>query len=189
MKALRFFLGAIYVVLIILLMLLGLKNCNQIGKVNPPTGTPIDTTAVVPDTTIIVERDTVAEREAEEIGGSGDLKVTLMWDFKGDIDLHVTEPFGNEIFYAEPRNPVSGGFLDVDNRQGGEGSCENVYWEHPPRGQYRVSLVYYNQTTEYSSQQCTVVVFQAGCEPKTYRVTMEHEGDVKPITIINIDNP
>lgn len=189
MKALKFFLGAIYVVLIILLLLLGLKNCNRQGKVvEPPTPAPIDTADVRPDTTVVVERDTVAERVAEDVGGSGDLKVTLMWDFRGDIDLHVIEPSGNELYFKNMKNPETGGELDVDNIHGGEGACENIYWEHPPKGQYRVKLKYFDKALlDFSSHECKVVVFQAGLEPKTYTVTMEEEGEEKLITLINVE--
>ena len=190
MKVLKIFLGAVYAILIILLLLLGLKNCTNDTPQTPPPPppAPIDTVKEPIDTTVIVEKDTIAEKEAEEIGGSGKLKVTLLWDFRGDIDLHVIEPSGNELYFENMKNPESGGYLDVDNIPGGEGACENVYWEHPPKGQYRVKLVYYNKPLfDFSSHQCKVVVFQEGCETKTYSVTMEEEDEVKQVTVINVE--
>ena len=184
MKTLRIFLGAIYVVLIILLLLLGLKNCNRTTKVDTPI--PINTTE--PDTTIVAERDTIAEKEAEELEGSGDLEVVLLWNFEGDIDLHVVEPSGYEIYFNHMTSPETGGYLNIDNQDGGEGSKEKVYWVHPPKGQYKVFLRYYRQTLPDSlPQECKVVVSQVGREPQTYRVPMMHQGDIKQVTVIDIE--
>lgn len=76
-------------------------------------------------------------------GGHGKLKATLSWNFYADIDLHAIEPNGNEIYFF---NPVSstGGFLDVDNVEGGPGAVENIYWENPIDGLYKFYLNYYD---------------------------------------------
>ena len=77
----------------------------------------------------------------------GDLKITLLWDFEGDIDLHVIEPNGNEIFWDNKVDRSTGGTLDVDNRRGGHASAENIYWEQPPKGQYKVYLHYFDKSS------------------------------------------
>ncbi len=76
--------------------------------------------------------------------GVGDLQVTLNWSSNADIDLHVIEPGGEEIWY---QNTVSsmGGELDRDNQCAdfSLGRPENIYWTLPPYGWYQVNVVYY----------------------------------------------
>ena len=87
--------------------------------------------------------------------GFGALKATLSWDFYADIDLHAVEPDGSQIYWKTPYS-VSGGFLDVDNRAGGEGSVENIYWEHPLEGTYRFYVNYYGKSVYNDMEQCGV---------------------------------
>ncbi len=77
--------------------------------------------------------------------GTGDVQVTLSWDNDYDLDLYVTEPGGEVIFYDNPLSDT-GGELDVDaNFPCGENlfSVENVFWEEDeaPTGEYLVSVV------------------------------------------------
>ncbi len=76
--------------------------------------------------------------------GTGDVQVTLNWPQTGvDLDLHVVDPSGNEIYYGNPSSPT-GGQLDWDNQEGG-GTPENIFWTGggAPKGTYKVSVVYY----------------------------------------------
>jgi hypothetical protein len=76
--------------------------------------------------------------------GGGDVQVTLNWPQTGvDLDLHVIDPNGDEIYYSNPTSP-SGGALDWDNQNGG-GTPENIFWSSgaAPKGTYTVSIVYY----------------------------------------------
>jgi hypothetical protein len=78
---------------------------------------------------------------------SGAVQITLGWSTAADIDLYVTDPFGNELSYAN-RDSASGGHLDRDAR----GACtdgqttENVYWPAgaSPAGTYRVAAHYFS---------------------------------------------
>lgn len=95
---------------------------------------------------------------ADTIGHVGKLKITLLWDFPGDIDLHVEQPNGFEINYNQGSDSQTGGCLDVDNKEGGVGSVENIYWENPPHGEYVVSLVYFARVDGVEGGTCTVVI-------------------------------
>jgi hypothetical protein len=55
----------------------------------------------------------------------GDPQFTLLWDTEVDLDLHVIEPGGKEIYWEEPQGK-QGGELDVDNTKGF--GPENIYW-------------------------------------------------------------
>lgn len=130
MKSLKVILASIYAVLIILLLLM--YRCN--GRV--PQHIPITDSVATPIAIPIQEVPI-------DVGGSGELKITLMWDFYADIDIHVIEPSGNHIYYANQRNLGTSGNLDVDNRIGGNGAAENVYWENCPKGVYDIDVHYY----------------------------------------------
>lgn len=169
MRALKTILFLLYPILIAIVILSNLKGCYTHNRDSDFT----DPTDVV--------------KNAEKIGKNGELKVTLLWNFEGDIDLHVKQPNGREIYYDDKRDANTGGYLDVDNMEGGNGSAENIYWENPPKGRYTVSLVYYQpsrSTDIVGSGECTVVVFQQGKSPKTYRAHMSTVKETKKI--INI---
>jgi hypothetical protein len=55
----------------------------------------------------------------------GDPQFTLLWDTDADLDLHVIEPGGKEIYWEDPKGK-KGGELDVDNTKGF--GPENIYW-------------------------------------------------------------
>jgi hypothetical protein len=85
---------------------------------------------------------------------TGVLVVTLTWDTESDIDLHVVDPLGNEIFHGAPSSDnafapgasssASPGVLDVDSNA----DCvidgrreEDVTWSGPPpSGHYLVRV-------------------------------------------------
>lgn len=186
MKGLKIILGIIYPILIILLLL---SNCNRHKAGESPENSKEESRTVKEEQVDTTQVDTSqAVREARNTGQTGDLKVTLLWGFYGDIDLHVMQPNGIVINFSNPQDAATGGALDVDNRQGGEGAAENIFWPNPPRGTYQVALHYYNNKNNSvpTSGICTVVVFLKGRAPKTYRVEMNHEGDLKKVVTINI---
>jgi len=55
----------------------------------------------------------------------GDPQFTLLWDSNADIDIHVIEPGGKEIYWNDTKGRF-GGELDVDNVDGF--GPENIYW-------------------------------------------------------------
>jgi hypothetical protein len=62
--------------------------------------------------------------------GSGDVQVTLIWNNGADLDLHVVDPAGEEIYFGHSTS-ASGGQIDHDDTAGcGEpGShVENIFW-------------------------------------------------------------
>ena len=80
--------------------------------------------------------------------GTGDVQVTLSWNTDSDVDIHVVDPRGTEIYYGNPTS-ASGGELDLDSNAG----CtidrirnENITWPigRAPRGQYTVRVDYWS---------------------------------------------
>ena len=106
----------------------------------------------------------------------GDPQFTLIWNTDGvDLDLHVLEPGGKEIFWEEPKG-IQGGELDVDNTKGF--GPENVYWmvesKGPgtqkvkgtgPPGTYKWFVVYWGG-------------FGGIARPTHWQVRVKHDGNV-----------
>ena len=57
--------------------------------------------------------------------GYGAIQITLTWDNTADLDLYVTDPTGETIYYVNPTS-ASGGQLDVDDIDGY--GPENIFW-------------------------------------------------------------
>jgi hypothetical protein len=76
-----------------------------------------------------------------EPAGPG-LTVTLRWTAPVDLDLYVTDPALETVYFANPRT-ASGGVLERDarcaERQPGE-QVERARWTDPPPGRYRVGV-------------------------------------------------
>ena len=84
--------------------------------------------------------------------GQGELQFTLIWDNDNDQDLHVYEPDGYHLWYANPGPSPSGGRLDRDDNVfvcGNDpvpGGVENVFWPDtstPQSGTYLVEIRQY----------------------------------------------
>jgi len=102
---------------------------------------------------------------------TGDVQVNVHWDTPNDVDLHVVDPTGEEIFYANPTSN-SGGELDLDSNA----ACyidgvnnENVHWPdgQAPHGEYTVRVDLWaacdGQPVEYR-----VTVVLGGTDVSTY---------------------
>lgn len=79
--------------------------------------------------------------------GTGDVKIALSFDRDVDVDLHVVEPSGEDVYYGNT-NSTTGGDLDLDSNAG----CtidgvnnENVFWADgsAPQGTYTVRVDYF----------------------------------------------
>jgi hypothetical protein len=81
--------------------------------------------------------------------GTGDVQVNVTWDSRADVDLHVIDPTGSEIYWADRTSP-SGGQLDLDSNAGcgTDGPrAENIFWTRgliAPRGEYVVKVDYWS---------------------------------------------
>ena len=93
--------------------------------------------------------DSIKER-VKEAGGNveGELRVSLSWSNYDDLDLHVTDPNREEVWFANKRIQ-SGGVLDVDMNAGSGTTrtpVENVTWQSsPPAGRYQVTIDNYSK--------------------------------------------
>ncbi len=100
--------------------------------------------------------------------GTGDVQVTLSWSSRNDLDLHVTDPMGEEIFYRHNAS-ASKGVLDIDSNAGcssnvSDQPIENIYWPFgvAPDGTYKITVVYYQNCTADVSTPFSVRVLVDG---------------------------
>lgn len=122
--------------------------------------------------------------EGEPVLGTGDVQITLRWDSPVDLDLHVTDPAGEEVWYLSPAS-ASGGQLDVD----ANGTCsndppvENIFWPTggAPGGDYEVSVVYYGSCDSTGAVNYEVVVLVDGRVVDTRTGTLTSEGETQVI--------
>lgn len=122
--------------------------------------------------------------------GTGDVQVTLRWNSNADIDLHVYDPFGEEIWYSN-RSAQSGGQLDVDANS----TCsdpmaepvENIFWPvgSAPAGEYAVDVVYYSDCGNSGGGDYEVIVRVDNQVRDTFFGTLTVVGDTHFITTFN----
>ena len=75
-------------------------------------------------------------------GESGDLRINLQWYCKTDLDLHVIDPCGNEIYFSKRKATCHGGtgILDNDISKTSRPQ-EQIYWHKPSPGTYTVKVL------------------------------------------------
>jgi len=79
----------------------------------------------------------------------GAVAISLMWNHdspkkRNDLDLHVTPPSGEKIWYRHKRSKC-GGTLDVDRREDAPKPVENIVWtKNAPKGTYKVEVENYS---------------------------------------------
>ena len=113
--------------------------------------------------------------------GSGDVRVTLRWYSKDDLDLHVIDPDGNEIYYLNDR-VSNGGELDVDSNPACENMTftpvENIFWPtgESPSGSYSVRVVYYKSCVSAGPVEYEVTVLVEG-QTNSFSGRVDYEND------------
>ena len=96
--------------------------------------------------------------------GNGLLRITMVWDRAGDMDLHVVPPCGQEISFLGTNR--CGGQLDRDDTSGT--GPENVFWAATPAsGTYLVCAVPYRIS---GATNVTVTVTQGTTAIRTWPV-------------------
>lgn len=77
---------------------------------------------------------------------AAELRVSLVWVEPVDLDVYVTDPSLESIYFGNPRSQ-SGGVLgndvacaDIGRAAVGAAAVERVEWARPPGGRYRVGV-------------------------------------------------
>lgn len=117
--------------------------------------------------------------------GTGDIQVTVRWQGKNDLDLHVIDPAGEEIFYSQNIS-TSGGKLDVDANAGCDvlmdRPVENIFWPEggAPTGSYKVLVKYYENCGD-PIETAYVVELKVDDETQVFQGQVSTVGETKPI--------
>ena len=123
---------------------------------------------------------TLAEHAFDAIVvGTGDIQVTVTWDSNADVDLHVVDPAGSEVYWAN-RTSLTGGELDLDSNAACVGDNvrnENITWGvgEAPQGTYIVRVDYWSACSAPSTDY-TVLVNNGG-DIEIFRGTFTGSGD------------
>jgi hypothetical protein len=130
----------------------------------------------------------INDKEIDELrrdygGRTGEVTITLAWQTTDDLDLHIVEPGGEEIYF-ENKVSRSGGRLDVDKNAGEDltyNPIENVFYSSkPPRGKYGIYVHYYGANSgDYAVPY--VVYVNIGGQQKQISGTHYTSGDVHAI--------
>lgn len=98
-----------------------------------------------------------------------DVRASLMWNNRNDLDLHVIAPSGERVWFQSKRSQC-GGWLDVDMNVRGESlkPVENIRWKkgEAPAGRYEVRLQNY-------------AFHEKNHEPTTYKLELEVNGAIQ----------
>jgi len=122
---------------------------------------------------------------------TGDVQVLLSWNNYNDLDLIVTDPANEKVWYKN-RNVSSGGKLEIDmnvNYPDSKTPIENIYWPRgeAPNGTYSVFLSYYEQHTDINETHYKITVIY-GDSTEEYTGTIMHEDNSMPICTFTLGN-
>ncbi len=114
--------------------------------------------------------DSIIKSRVKEAGGSvtGALRVSLAWTNNDDLDLHVTEPSNEKIYFSHMKSRTKGE-LDIDMRNGGtvaKPAVENVVYQDErlmEKGSYKV------QVNNWARR---------GSENQGYVIEVEYNGEI-----------
>jgi hypothetical protein len=119
---------------------------------------------------------------------SGDVQVTVAWDSGADIDLYVTDPSGETLFYNEKHDHTSiGGHLDQNargdcRREQKQSRVENAYWPAPAKtGVYRVELHYFGPCEKSNVTQAKLSVAVRGKLIGSYSYQLKPEERIEAL--------
>ena len=112
--------------------------------------------------------------------GTGEIQTNVTWDSKADVDLHLIDPSGREIYYAA-RQSTTGGRLDLDSNAGCSSDgprAENIFWGDGiivPHGEYILRVDYWSACTAVKTNY-VVTINLRGLPPKIFAGTLDGPG-------------
>jgi hypothetical protein len=112
--------------------------------------------------------------------GTGDVQVSVSWNSTADVDLHVVEPGGEEVYYGNDIS-AAGGELDLDSNAacGSDGPRnENIVWPtgSAPTGEYIVRVDYWSACSATRTDY-VVTVQVLGQQPQIFSGFFTGDGD------------
>jgi subtilisin family serine protease len=122
---------------------------------------------------------------------TGDVQVLLSWNNYNDLDLIVTDPYTESVWFKN-RRVSSGGQLEIDMNveyPDSKTPIENIYWPSggAPNGTYNVYVLYYKQHENTAESPYTITV-KHGDKKDEYSGTVKNEKEVIHICTFILGN-
>ncbi len=116
------------------------------------------------------------------MGNPGKLRFNLQWETHSDLDLWVYDPCGNHIGFSNKKATCNEnlGQLDYDIIQWMViKPQENIYWENPPKGVYRVVVhcFAWHESLDTRHIDFKLRVVDSTGNPKVYTNVIKHNHD------------
>jgi|GEM_PF-5564609 len=162
---------------------------NYIGNPKDASG---NYTGIFMQDGLYLPSETVEFTIADMPGARGELEIGLHWTDYNDIDLHVIDPSGEEVYYGHKVSSASGGQLDVDSNAGCSSNTTNNAWEHivwvtnPPAGEYKVKVNYFAHCNNAPQSSGFTVIVKNGTEEKTYEGVVSNVKDTIDVATITV---
>lgn len=185
----------IFLILVLLALSGWFSRRYWLPEAPPPptaTATPSRTPSPMPTLTPRPSTTPTPEPTATRVAtlGTGDVQVTLLWDSVNDLDLWVTDPAG-ETIYFDHKYSASNGELDVDANPACNNKTttpvENIFWPSngAPRGMYQVSVHFFKVCQPDARTPFTVRLLVNG-ETQTFEDVAEVENGLMEIATFTI---
>ena len=110
--------------------------------------------------------------------GTGDVQISVTWNSAADVDLHLVEPNGNEIYYGNPRSSTGENWILLERRCGSDGPrAENIRFlsGRAPTGSYTVRVDHWSNCDASSTNYVVRVI--NGTSSQTFTGTFTGGGD------------
>lgn len=122
---------------------------------------------------------------------TGEVQVILSWNNYNDLDLVVTDPNNESVWYKNLR-VSSGGQLEIDMNMeypDSKSPIENIYWQQgaAPNGTYNVYLLYFKQQENIAANPYKITV-KHGDKTDEYTGIINNEKEVIHICTFTLGN-
>jgi hypothetical protein len=124
------------------------------------------------------------------VGKRGQFNVNLQWWTTDDLDLVITDPCGNMVYFKDKSQTCKGGtgILDVDANFKEDDLTttpqENIVWEKASSGVYGINVVFYSKR-EKNSAKFKLTIFKGG-KKEEINQTINYTGDKKIVLVKTI---
>lgn len=119
--------------------------------------------------------------------GTGDVQISVAWTGASDVDLHVIDPAGEEVYFGNDVS-ASGGRLDLDSNAAchlDNKNNENIVWpvNGAPAGAYRVEVHYYDACAATQSDWVVTVQIK-GHAPQVFTGSFVGDETMNPPVVV-----
>jgi subtilisin family serine protease len=126
------------------------------------------------------------------VPSTGDVQILLNWNNYNDLDLCCIDPYGNSVWFKNPR-VASGGRLEIDMNveyPDSKKPVENIYWPDggAPNGTYEVYLLYYKRHETGINETPYTVKVKYGDKTEDYNGLIKQEDDAVHICTFTLGN-